>query len=112
MQIELLLVPGCPHAAAATAALEESARQAGVGDAPVTVTAISSDRQARARGFVGSPTFLIDGADPFGTPGVPTGPACRIYPSGSGPSGVPGLDQLRDALLRAGIARGIAAGDR
>ncbi len=112
MRIELLVVPGCPHTVAATLALEEAARQAGVGDAPVTVTVVRSDQQARERGFVGSPTFLFDGADPFATAGAPVGLACRVYSSGSDLTGVPELDELRDALLRADIGRASAAGDR
>ncbi len=112
VRIELLVVSGCPHTVAATLALAEAARQAGVGDAPVTVTAIRSDQQARERGFVGSPTFLFDGADPFATPDAPIGLACRMYSSRSGLTGVPDLERLRDALLRAGIGRATAAGDR
>jgi hypothetical protein len=113
VQIELLVVPGCPHAIAAAAALTEAARQAGAGDAPIIVTMISSDQQARARAFAGSPTFLIDGADPFAKPHTPAGLACRMYSSsGSGPAGVPDLDDLRDALLRAGTGPASAAGDR
>jgi hypothetical protein len=108
----MLVVAGCPHTVAATLVLEAAARQAGVSDIPVTVTVVTSDQQAREREFGGSPTILIDGKDPFGVPGAPVGLTCRMYPSRSGLSGVPDLDDLRDALLKAGSGRATAAGDR
>ena len=112
MDIELLVVPDCPHATAAIAVAEEAAKQAGVGDGLVTITLINSDNEARARGFVGSPSFLINGMDPFAAPGAPTGLTCRVCSTKDGLSGVPELDQMREVLLRACIARSTAMGGR
>ena len=99
MDVELLVVPDCPHETsaydltlAALAELEVSV--------PVAVTVIESDEQAQERGFTGSPTFLIDGRDPFAEPGSAVGLACRMYPTPSGLSGVPGQDALREELRR------------
>ena len=47
--------------------------------ADVTRTIITSQEQARDRGFVGSPTTLLDGSDPFGMPEAPVALACRLY---------------------------------
>jgi hypothetical protein len=65
------------------------------------VTVIDSAEEAHRRGFVGSPMFLIDGVDPFAVPAVPAGLMCRVYPTSVGWAGVPEVEGLRDALLRA-----------
>ncbi|MGI8870360.1 MAG: hypothetical protein ACR2F6_16310 [Mycobacteriales bacterium] len=67
----------------------------------MTVTVIDSVKEAQRRAFVGSPTFLIDGVDPFAVPGAPTGVTCRVYATARGMAGVPEVEHLRDALLRA-----------
>jgi hypothetical protein len=55
--------------------------------------------------MAGSPTLLIDGTDPFTTPGqsVPA-VACRIYRQHDQPSPAPSVAQLRVALTAAGVA--------
>ena len=107
-----MVVADCPNEAAAVEVVREAARHAGMGEIAVRVTVIGSDEQARCRGFVGSPTFLIDGVDPFAVSGAATGVACRVYPSASGRSGVPGVAPLRAALVRACVSRSSAAGGR
>ena len=103
MDVELLVMLECPNGAAALdltlAALEEL-------DVPasVTTTVIESDEQAQARGFTGSPTFLVNGLDPFAVPGAAVGVACRLYRTPTGLAGVPSLDELREALRRASRA--------
>lgn len=99
MRIELLVVPDCPHQDSALQVVRVAGRLAGLGEVPVTVTVIDSVEEAQRRGFAGSPTFLIDGVDPFAQPGAPTGIACRIYPTPGGPAGVPTVEQLADALV-------------
>ena len=101
MHVELLVVADCPNEAPARQALLDAADQAGLADLTVTVTVIDSETQATRRGFTGSPTFLLDGSDPFAVPGAPTGVSCRVYPTPAGPAGVPQAEQLRQALLRA-----------
>jgi type IV secretory pathway TraG/TraD family ATPase VirD4 len=53
---------------------------------------------AERLGFIGSPTVLVDGSDPFATPGAPIGLACRVYVTPEGLAGSPTLDQLMEAL--------------
>jgi hypothetical protein len=110
--VELLVVADCPHEALARAVLRDAAEQAGLANVPVAVTVIETDEQARIRGFIGSPTFLVDGVDPFAVPGAPTAVACRLYPTPDGLSGVPTVAALRDALVRAGTFPANAAADR
>jgi len=113
VELELLVVPDCPNEAEAIAAVQAAARQVGLGEVVVRTTVIDSDEQARGHGFAGSPTFLIDGVDPFAEPGAPIGVACRMYlTKGGGPAGVPDLAQLRAALVRACASRSSAAGGR
>ena len=110
MELELLVVPDCPNEAAAVAAVQAAARQAGLGEVGLRVTVIDTDEQARGHRFAGSPTLLIDGVDPFADPSAPIGLTCRIYSTTDGPAGVPELAQLRAALVRACASRSTAAG--
>lgn len=96
--VELLVIPGCPHAAPARDALRQAGQIAGQPELAVTV--IDSTEQAQRRGFAGSPTFLIDGVDPFAVADAPVGLACRLYLTADGPAGVPDAAMLLTALLR------------
>ena len=66
VDVELLVVPDCPSESVGLAALS------------VRTTVIASQEQAQARGFVGSPTILINGVDPFGVAGQSPAYACRV----------------------------------
>lgn len=97
MDVELLVVPNCPNEARAHDLTRTALADLGV-PASVTTTVIESEEQAQARGFTGSPTFLVNGTDPFATPGAAVGLACRMYRTPAGLAGVPALDDLRAAL--------------
>jgi hypothetical protein len=98
MRIELLVVPDCPHEAAAVESLTTALDDIKLGAVGFAVRVIDSQDEADRRHFVGSPTICIDGADVFPEPDRPTSIACRIYP---GAGGVPDLRDLRQALKRA-----------
>ncbi|MDQ1739785.1 MAG: hypothetical protein QOE53_1437 [Pseudonocardiales bacterium] len=100
MDIELLVVRDCPHAAVAERLVHAALVELGI-DVPVTTTVIIDEQHAVQRGFVGSPTILVNGADPFFQAGLPAGLACRIYPTTDGPAGTPTPGELRHALTRA-----------
>ncbi|MET7543091.1 hypothetical protein [Streptomyces sp. NPDC005507] len=51
--------------------------------------------------MAGSPTFVIDGCDPFAEPGRAQGLAGRMCRTPVGLAGLPGPDQLRQALTSA-----------
>lgn len=112
VNVDLLVVPDCPNEAVAIEALHEASQLAGLTSLAVTVTVVATDEQAQRRGFIGSPTFLLNGADPFAVTGGPTGVSCRLYPTAGGPSAVPEVAALRDALVRACASRSSAAGGR
>jgi hypothetical protein len=101
MRVELMVVPDCPHEASARAVLNQAAQLAGVLDLELTITVIDSDEEAHRRGFIGSPTFLIEGVDPFPVPGAPPAVACRVYLTAAGHAGTPDVAALQKALTRA-----------
>lgn len=107
MEIELLQVPDCPHAAAAAELIATALADTGV-RATVTETVIASEEQARRRGFTGSPTILLNGSDPFAGVEAPVALACRLYSTPDGHRGVPTLWALRQALEQ--VAENEAAG--
>jgi hypothetical protein len=63
----------------------------------VRTTVIASQEQAQERGFVGSPTILINGIDPFRVAGRSPSYACRVYATPAGLSGVPPLGDVISA---------------
>ena len=78
MHLTVLAVPDCPHAPV----LKD--RLATVLDGQAGVWAshqvISYEGEAAQCGMHGSPTLLMDGADPFAEPGQPPSMSCRLHP--------------------------------
>ena len=103
MDVELLVVPDCPNEAVAYDLTRAALADLGV-VASVSTTVIESDEHAQARGFTGSPMFLVNGRDPFAEPGAAVGVACRVYRTPAGVAGVPAPEQLREALRDAACA--------
>ncbi|GEP39658.1 hypothetical protein NPS01_33210 [Nocardioides psychrotolerans] len=101
MKLELLVIPDCPHEGPARELALTTLADLGLTD-ELTTTVITTQAEAEARGFVGSPTFLVDGEDPFAQPGAPAGVACRVYRTGDGWSGLPSGTDLRAALVSRG----------
>ena len=99
VEIDLLYVPDCPNRRIArdlvTRALTRTDRVATIREQE-----IRCPEEAERLGMRGSPTILIDGADPFADRAGPTGIACRLYQTEIGLSGVPTLRQLTEALTR------------
>lgn len=101
--VTYLYFPGCPSH-------EEGLRRlhaaADVADIAISVTPrmIHTDDEAHATGFVGSPTYIIEGRDL-----VPPTPhmafradACRTYVQPDGRQGpLPSVGQIRDGLTTA-----------
>ena len=92
MDVELLVIPDCPHAEPALRLLLDALADLGLDRVQPRVTVVSS---AAAQGFAGSPTILIDGTDPFAAPVPVSGLACRVYP---GPAGLPSRSSMHAAL--------------
>ncbi|WP_328764340.1 CHAT domain-containing protein [Streptomyces sp. NBC_00272] len=72
MEIELLVLPDCPHRQAAAERVRQALDDAGLSDTRFITHVISGQGQAERLGIAGSPTILIDGHDPFGQPGIPS----------------------------------------
>jgi hypothetical protein len=100
MHLTVLAVPDCPNAPV----LEERLADVVDGRAGVSVSLeVISDEAAAARwGMHGSPTLLIDGADPFAEPGQPPSMSCRLYRDDHGKTGgAPPVGQLHRLIDRA-----------
>ncbi|ROR91855.1 DF family (seleno)protein [Nocardioides aurantiacus] len=100
LSVELLVVPDCPHEVTARDMVETVLNDLEV-RARISTTVVDSDEQARDIDFVGSPTFLINGQDPFADPEATVGLACRMYRTPHGIDGLPPLSSLREAIRRA-----------
>jgi hypothetical protein len=99
MELTLLTVPDCPNAAAF-----EERLAAVLAGRPDTVRhrEVASEQEAIQAGMHGSPTLLINGADPFAAPGQAPGLACRLYRDAAGrAAGAPTVEALRRALDQA-----------
>ena len=64
MTITILYFDGCPNWELARERVTEAARLAGARD-DIELRRVESPEEADQIGFAGSPTILIDGADPF-----------------------------------------------
>jgi hypothetical protein len=100
MRIEILYIPGCPNyqpvAEQVQRVLAFESVKAGVTGIPVT-----TEGQAKALLFPGSPTVRINGQDvePLRTDHTnATGLTCRLY---ANRTGIPSEDSLRLAVLKA-----------
>lgn len=96
--IRLLVIPDCPHAAPAANLLAEVLAEEGLGHPKVNVMTIDSDEQAREQGFIGSPSFFVDGIDLFPVGGARPAVACRTYATSSGLKGLPDRVTLAAAV--------------
>jgi hypothetical protein len=96
MRITVLTVPDCPNAPV----VEQRLAQALDGrEADVERVDVGDPEQAARLGMTGSPTVLIDGADPFGLPGAHGSLSCRLYRGPDGRAeGAPSVVDLRRAL--------------
>jgi hypothetical protein len=101
--LELLWWEGCPSTDAVLADLRAALTEMGLDGAAVTLREIRTDDEADEAEFLGSPTILIDGSDPFASVGEqPVGLTCRLYRRRNGRiSPTPDPDDLRHALRAA-----------
>lgn len=107
ISVTYLFTRSCPSHEEGLALLHAAAAEAGV-EIEVEAVEVATDEQARARGFIGSPTYLLDGRDPFPAgdpPHAAVHDACRAY---ARPGGRIGPLPHHDALVAA--VRTAAAG--
>jgi hypothetical protein len=99
VDVTLLYFDGCPNWQVADGRLREALTRAGRDDVRVQHRQITTPEQAEAAGFLGSPTVLIGGRDPFADPDTPVGLSCRVYRTEAGLAGAPTVESLL-AVLR------------
>jgi len=98
MHVQLLYFDGCPNWQETDQRLREAIRVAGLDVTPEYVTVPTLEDAERLH-FRGSPTVLLDGADPFGGKTAAFGLSCRVFQTPDGLRGAPTVAQLIAALL-------------
>jgi hypothetical protein len=102
MTIEVLYVPGCRNYEPALERLRKVLASQSVRDKVVTLP-VSTEAEANALRFPGSPTVRINGEDIEPSQASVPGLACRLYPN---QSGIPS-----EAVLRAAVSAAKRASD-
>ncbi|MGE5288611.1 MAG: hypothetical protein ACM3ML_15720 [Micromonosporaceae bacterium] len=99
VEVMVLTVPGCPHAALAEERLATAI--AGLAGVHVIHRVVADEQDAVVLGMRGSPTILIDGSDPFASPAEGPSLSCRLYRQADGSlAGAPAAEALREAITR------------
>jgi len=101
VDVTLLYFDGCPNRHEAENNLRAAVAELGAGDVVVRRRLVNTVEDAERVGFLGSPTVLIDGRDPFSVPGAAPGLSCRVYRTDTGLAGAPTVAQLCAALAEA-----------
>jgi hypothetical protein len=101
MNVTLRYFEGCPHWRMAHNRLREALRAKGMADVEPVLERVETAEDAERLRFIGSPTILVDGRDPFAAAESAFGLTCRVYQIPGGLAGSPTLDQLRGALRAA-----------
>jgi hypothetical protein len=98
VEVTLRYFDGCPNWQTADSRLRQVLDSTGHRDVIVSYEKVETPEDAERLGFIGSPTVLVDGSDPFATPEAPVGLACRVYRTPNGLAGSPTVEQLRQVL--------------
>ena len=98
-RITIRYFEGCPHWRLADARVRQALRAVGL-NATVEYDRVETHEDAVRTGFRGSPTILVDGADPWADGEAPVGLSCRIYRTEEGPQGAPTVRDLEAVLSR------------
>ena len=101
VEVQLLVVEDCPNEAPAAAVVRRALDEVGLSTLRFTIRVVTSQAEAEQLCFLGSPSVLIDGEDPFAEPHHRPAMACRLYRDDTGMSGVPPIRRLRQALKQA-----------
>ena len=87
----------CPHWRNAYDLLVRALAAEGLDTEP-RLERVDTDEDAQRLDFVGSPTILVGGRDPFRGIDVTPGLSCRIFQTPEGLAATPTFEQLREAL--------------
>ena len=98
MRLEILQVPDCPNVRLLEQRIDSALAGTQV-EVEITHRVLADAAAAADAGMTGSPTLLVDGADPFAEPGLVPSVSCRLYRAdGGGIEGAPSVAALRQAL--------------
>lgn len=106
MDVELLVIPECSGADEAARLLRTALDDIGLAETSFRVRVVDTVAGAQARGFAGSPAFVVDGTDLFGVDGARGPLACRVYSTPEGLRNLPERRQLRRALKERAVGTG------
>ena len=98
MDVQLLYFEGCPHQALAEERLRLALSIVGNEDRKIWHVLVETSEDAERMGFIGSPTILVGGLDPFAVGGERPALACRTFSTPEGRAGSPTVDQLVEVL--------------
>jgi len=98
VNVTLLYFDGCPNWHEAERRVRQALAVAGVPADVLILRRVGTAEEAERLAFRGSPTILIDGADPFAEPSAPVGLACRVYRGPDGVCGAPSVEDLTAAF--------------
>ena len=94
VRVTLRYFDGCPNWRTADERVREALERTGRSAVEVQYERVETQDDAERLAFVGSPTILVDGIDPFAVADAPVGLACRVYATPEGLRGSPTVDQL------------------
>jgi hypothetical protein len=96
-RVQLLYFDGCPNWQETERRLQEALSVAGL-DAVCEHVQVGTPEKAERLRFRGSPTVLVNGADPFADDRAPVGLSCRVFQAPEGLRGAPTVAQLVEVL--------------
>jgi len=101
LEILVLGWSGCPTTGTVREWIQQTCSEAGIPAPSVHIEYIETDAEAHRRGFVGSPTFVVDGVDLLPAVDSPPALSCRLYRLRDGrPSPLPDPADFVAALSR------------
>lgn len=98
VEVRLLYFDGCPHWSVAEERLRLALASMGSGGQAIERVLVETPEDAERLGFIGSPTVVVNGRDPFAKGGEQSALACRVYSTPQGPAGSPTIEQLVEVL--------------
>jgi hypothetical protein len=97
MDYELRTIQGCPNSGPALGLFRTALEADGKDASHLRLREVTSEAEAQALHFHGSPSFIAEGRDLFPSETAPA-LSCRVYLSGHGVAGLPSAESLRTAV--------------
>lgn len=102
MRVTLLYFKQCPNWLVAASNLQLALDVDQLSGTIVEYVEVTTQAQAEALRFPGSPTIFVDDRDLFAEQAGPPGLACRLYSTDEGLVGAPTVEQITAALEHVG----------